>query len=588
MKRLIYLILIFLSCFYPSKAQKVSISVSPEKIYLHTDRDLYVAGEYLFYKLYIRGNPGQKSKYAYLIIRDKNNSSSTNIRLEINDQTAFGNIFLSDTLNTGIYQIVCYTNCMRNYSEDSYFKKEIVIANRFDKQFNLFPFSSNTIDVVNSPGQFPSAIKMNENLVVIPAKSIFAPGERISFSVGTGSLTDTSMSDISVSVSETDTNILRNPSIPEYFNTENISVDTRKSEQTQCVYSQENIGPVIEGKVISLLHHNNQFDSDNINKSDEGKTFTILVSAADSISNMQYTKTDSPGSFRVHLDPYYDGKNIFIRIREKVNADIEIDNKFSLTQPFMPSGKFNVSGINTNLVRSAEIVKIQKLYNKQIAIVSKKEFMPGTIVPGIYFNGYSTIFPSDFIELQDFVEISREILPALRVRKAGDRYVSGYANLQLPAHLNAEPAIFLDGVPIDDVNQILSFGTGQIKRIESLNAIRFFGEMSFSGILAVFTKNYEVNNIHFVTPTIKYQTLMSQPFTQPEPFQPVASSSHIPDFRQLLLWDPVIHIKNGEKQQVECIASDLQGKYLINIQGLTSKGTPVSGSAVIIVRAKSK
>ena len=78
------------------------------------------------------------SKYAYLIIRDKNSSFVSDLRLEINNQTAFGSIHLSDTLPSGIYQIVCYTNCMRNEGEKAYFYKEIIIANRFDEKMDLF------------------------------------------------------------------------------------------------------------------------------------------------------------------------------------------------------------------------------------------------------------------------------------------------------------------------------------------------------------------------------------------------------------------------------------------------------------------
>ncbi|MCX6254872.1 MAG: hypothetical protein NTV31_10405, partial [Bacteroidia bacterium] len=126
MKAFLFTLLILLSCFCSGKAQGRHESAIPERIYLHTDRNVYMAGDYLFYNLYLQGIPGLMSKYAYLTLRDHNNSPVTQVKLEISNRTAFGSIYLPDTLHTGIYQMICYTNCMRNESEDSYFTKEIV------------------------------------------------------------------------------------------------------------------------------------------------------------------------------------------------------------------------------------------------------------------------------------------------------------------------------------------------------------------------------------------------------------------------------------------------------------------------------
>src|SRR5674536_200295 len=110
--------------------------------------------------------------------------------------------------------------------------------------------------------------------------------------------------------------------------------------------------------------------------------------------------------------------------------------------------------------------------------------------------------------------------------------------------------------------------------------------MPLSGILAVFTKNLEINNIQFTTPTVRYQSLSSQNFSKPKIYIPANLNKHTPDLRQVLLWDPEIILHNKEKLQIECYTSDLQGNFLISIQGMTSKGIPVNGSAIITVKSK--
>lgn len=588
MKKVFCSILILLNSFCFVMAQNNNGSFISEKIYLHTDRDIYIAGEYLFYTLYLQGNPGQMSKYAYLIIRNKNNSFVTNIRLEINNQKAFGSIFLSDTLASGIYQIVCYTNCMRNYSEDSYFKKEIVIANRFDKKLNLFTDSLNIITSDTPSSQHAGSIPMNENLTIHLDNQVFDQREKIFFSIASANIQEDSISHLSVSVSEIVQGIPPEPSISDYFCKNKFEKNRGGSDRKICSYSPEVNGTVLQGRVLSLSLQKTKTDSVNRSTSNELRTYTLLVSAVDSISNMQYATTDSLGLFNLHLNPYYEGKDLFLRIKENVKAAIEPDAKYSLIQSFNPSDKFNVPGIKSFLLRSGDIIQIKKFYDDQIEITKKEEFLPGKIVPRIYFGNYSTIFPSDFIELPDFIEISKEIVPALKIRKTGDRFVSGYVNFLDEGHINLEPTIFLDGVPIDDVNQIINLGTGKIKRIETLPVTRFYGEMSFSGILAVFSKDIEINNIEFKTPAIKYQSLSSQSYTKPEPFKPKNNSNHYPDLRQLLLWEPEVILKNNEILQIECFASDLPGKFRINIQGITLKGNPVNRSAIITIQSKSK
>jgi hypothetical protein len=436
-----------------------------------------------------------------------------------------------------------------------------------------------------SSGESADSLTSNKNLIINLDKKVFKQREKISFSIEAQNFPMNSISHLSVSVSEIIAGIPSEPSISEYFNN-NLWKNKNESERRLCSFYPEVNGAVIQGRVYSLSPPGNQTVSVKSNTSNEVKTYTVLISAVDSIVNMQYTITDSLGLFNIYLNPYYDGKDLFLKIKENVKATIASDTKFSLTQPFNPSNKFKVKGIKSFLLRSEEIAQIKKFYNEQGAIITKKEFHTVKIVPRLYFSRYSTVFPSDFIELNNFVEISKEIIPSLKIRKTGDKFVSGYINFLDHGRINIEPTIFLDGVPIDDVNQIINLSSSQINRIESLPVKRFFGEISYSGILAVFSKDLLINNIQFKTPSLMYHALSSQSYTIPEPYKPIDNSRHIPDLRQLLLWEPEIILNNNENQHIEFYASDLLGKFRINIQGITSKGDPINGSVIITIQSK--
>jgi hypothetical protein len=575
MKDVLLTFLILLISICSGIAQNNYGSLKPERVYLHTDRAIFMAGDYLFYTLYLQGNPGQMSKYAYFVLRGQPNSLISDFRLEINNQVAYGSMYLPDTLRSGIYQVVCYTNCMRNEDEKSYFYKEIIIVNRFDKELELFKdqHPGNTSDILT--GQRTDSTIGSENVVIHLNKQAFNPREKVVFSIETINIPEENLARLSVSISEIIPGIPMEPSISQYFSEHNNYKNGGKLTENHCLYHPEIHGTVLQGNVVSMQQRNNHKNT--INN-------TVLISCADSLVNMQYTTTDSLGSFSFLLNPFYDNKELFIRLKENSQEVIELDNKFNVIQLFFPSTLFKQPGIRNYLVRSRNIFEVNKNYGIQTVIHTQKEFPSATTIPRVYYNPNFTIIPADFLELPDFVEISRELLPMSKVRKNNRNYIFSFAGAMNKNRADTVPAIFLDGVPIDDVNQIIDLGSGDIKRIDVLPVVRYFGEMSFAGILSVFSKDAEINTLQFKNPTIRYQSLSSQSYTKPEHFNPLNNNKYFPDLRQVLLWEPDIILKSNEKKQIECYASDLQGKYLINIQGITSTGIPVNAHEIITIQ----
>jgi hypothetical protein len=531
--------------------------------------------------MYLKGDPGQNSRYAYLLIRDPDNSIVTHVRLKMINQRSFGSIFLSDTLKTGYYQVVCFTNLMRN-AEGTLFTKEIVIANRFDEKLDQFTESvgnkgSDTSDLILS--EIPDT---DQNIVIHLDRQIFKPREKISFSIEKKNKTGDQIASLTVSVSEFVPGTPVEPTISDYFDTSGENFREVNTKRVPCNFRPEFNSAVLQGSVISI---NNAVSVGN-SPSNPEKKYIIFLSTVDSIANLQYTTTDSIGSFGFNLNPWYEGKEIIVRLKEEADVIIVLDDKTSLQQPFNPSEAYNVNGMKDYLFRSSKIVQVQRYYNKSMIQDTHKLVLTHREIPRVYNKRYLTVFPSDYIELHDFIEISREIVPGLKVRKINDTFVSGYPNLQYQSGTNDEPAIFLDGIPIDDVNQIITFGTTDIKSIEIVPVIRYLGEMSFKGILAVCSNNREINNIRFKTPYIRYQVLGCQSFTRPEPFSAWSVSNRYPDLRQVLLWEPELILESYDNHIIECYASDLEGIYRINIEGISANGDTITGSAFFKIQSR--
>ena len=127
----------------PLQAERWGVSSNPrETLFLHTDRDLYVAGENLFFDLSLFSEPNSRagsSGFAYIALRN-NQGTIKRITVALDRQSANGELYLPDTLSSGYYELVAFTNWMRNAGEEWYFRKPIFVANRFDTTLEaLYP-----------------------------------------------------------------------------------------------------------------------------------------------------------------------------------------------------------------------------------------------------------------------------------------------------------------------------------------------------------------------------------------------------------------------------------------------------------------
>ncbi|HEY5825162.1 MAG TPA: hypothetical protein VIT44_12380 [Cyclobacteriaceae bacterium] len=108
-----------------------------EKIYLHTDRNFYLTGEIIWFKIYyVDGSfhrPLDVSKVSYLEIVDRDNESVLQTKVQMKNGAGDGSLFLPASLLSGNYTLRVYTNWMKNFSADFYFQKSISIVNTFIK-----------------------------------------------------------------------------------------------------------------------------------------------------------------------------------------------------------------------------------------------------------------------------------------------------------------------------------------------------------------------------------------------------------------------------------------------------------------------
>jgi hypothetical protein len=109
-----------------------------EKLFVHTNKETYLAGELLWFKIYCADGSNNKpldmSKVAYVEVLDSKHNAVSQAKIALDKGTGSGSIYLPFSIVNGNYQLRAYTNWMRNFDPAYYFSKEITIINTTKNQ----------------------------------------------------------------------------------------------------------------------------------------------------------------------------------------------------------------------------------------------------------------------------------------------------------------------------------------------------------------------------------------------------------------------------------------------------------------------
>ncbi|HXB05841.1 MAG TPA: hypothetical protein VNW04_01960 [Puia sp.] len=126
MNRTIYILCLLISA-YISHAQPL------EKIFVHTDKDSYLAGEILWLKLYVvdaaSRRPQTLSRSAFIEILSDDQKPVLQTRVAIDTGLGNASFQLPFSLHSGRYRLRAYTSWMKNASPETWFEKPLVILN---------------------------------------------------------------------------------------------------------------------------------------------------------------------------------------------------------------------------------------------------------------------------------------------------------------------------------------------------------------------------------------------------------------------------------------------------------------------------
>jgi hypothetical protein len=104
-----------------------------EKVFVHVDRSLYLAGETIWFKVYdVDGyfnKPLGLSGVTYVEVLNKDQQPALQAKVEMKDGKGMGSFQIPASLLSGNYILRAYTSWMKNFSPDFYFNQPLTVIN---------------------------------------------------------------------------------------------------------------------------------------------------------------------------------------------------------------------------------------------------------------------------------------------------------------------------------------------------------------------------------------------------------------------------------------------------------------------------
>jgi hypothetical protein len=507
-----------------------------EHFSLFTDRDFYTSGEMILFNVLVpETEPSGVVRIDLVSTRGKVISGVSKL---IKHNHADGFIYLPDSLKTGTYLI-----CTSTKINPTITGKELFVCNRFTG------FSETTTllrahDLSLLPDTPAPSLSLEG---VNPAYKTRENGQ-VTLQLAPDFLSKVKGS-LSVAIAQT---------TPGYQ-----SQPFRMSARTGRSKLMEKDGIVLEGMARDLV------------TDAPFKNGCIFLSIPDSIPRLDYFITGEDGHFNFEI------KNHFGKIPVVVQGfDLLKKNlfKISLTRfdtltSSVPA--FESQPLPSDLPKSAESAiestTLGKIFNcQEIKIenppVSKKREYP------FYGEPTETVYPHLFIDLPDFTEISRELLPGVKFRAFNRIPTLEILNPITLNYFADQPLLTLDGIPVRDLNVVKNMGSKDISRVEISRKERFYGDLAFPGVVAIFSTKPDYKRLNESEDLIKLSLDAFQPDVSL--VSPGNLPQNDPDLRKVLLWIP--NLKPEASVKLDFQTSDLRGTYRIVVRGTTMDGTVIA------------
>jgi hypothetical protein len=516
-------------------------SDSREKMQLFTDRNLYVAGEEIYFSADLLSEDTLESViYVEMITPDGDKIKSGKFKSE--KGLVSGCLAIPEDLLTGTYYVRAYTREMRNAGPASYDYITVKVVNP----------TKNDVLVSERVATGPvSIVQSDTGLVrVSDLKQKYNIRDSVSFVLNFNRKPGKEIGNICITV------------VPENtLSANDLVVRTEERRDSSVIFYPEPRGISLTG---TLLNKDQKTPS----------TDRIVSLSVLGAKDFSASKTDQKGRFFFTLPDDYGRKDIFLSPEDFTGSGLSllIDNDFCSLPVSLPSPAFILTDQEKKSALSLAVnSRIQQEFSGAEAVVDS-----GTgLHRPFYGSPTSTLVMDKFIQLptlkEYFSEISQEVRVRERKGKPYFKFFGGAAGMIIN-----DPLVLVDWVVINDIDRVLAISPQKILRIETVNKPYIKGDLIYGGIISIISREGDFAGIDLPASGI---------FVKYDFFAPACSgikastAARTPDARNTLFWLPGIIAGDMQSKRFGFVTGDTPGRYKIVVRGVYTDGGIFSHSA---------
>ncbi len=269
---------------------------------------------------------------------------------------------------------------------------------------------------------------------------------------------------------------------------------------------------------------------------------------------------------------------------KNTNSKIEIDDPFSNEYANINIPNFDLDeGLEDFLKNSSRNMQIRNAYLKYSPIMEVKQNSDSSV----FYEPDEVYYLDDYTRFPVMEEVMREYVAGVYVRKNQEGFHYKILDLDRIETFQENPLMLIDGVPIFDADEIMETDPLFIKKIETVRKRFIKDGYEYSGIVSFFTYKGDLYgfNLQEKAEVMDYEGIQTtRKYPNPEYAKEVDKKTRIPDYRNVLYWDPQFRTNEKGEATLEFYTSDDTGLYEIRVEGIDKKGRTASSKLYIQVQ----
>ncbi|MBS1601047.1 MAG: hypothetical protein JST42_00165 [Bacteroidetes bacterium] len=298
--------------------------------------------------------------------------------------------------------------------------------------------------------------------------------------------------------------------------------------------------------------------------------------------------SDSLGTVRFELKDFYDAHEVVLQLQNEEDSLYRVD----VVSPW--SDRYSdrrltplelASGDSSLLVDKGIAMQVLNRYGG----VRLKRFRLPSFIDSSTFYGVPdfSYLLDDYTRFTTMEEVMREYVRLMMVKKRSGHFHLPLLDLQHTEFFDEDPLILLDGVPVKNIDSLMVLDPLKIRKLETVQRRFFLGGTDFKGIMNWITYKGDLGG-YILDPhstVLDYEGLeLQREFYSPSYASEGEAGSHLADFRNVLYWAPQLVTDEQGRGGVSCYSSDIPGRYVVVVEGLTADGKMGSGVAEFEVK----